>query len=217
MILNPDRIAQARTLVSQRLDQPAWSVMIQVFIGLGWLRAATEKIIDPRWWTGETLSLFLADHSGAGVGWYEPLINLAVDPQLVMVALTVIALQIVAGVTLLTGRHLSVGLAVGMFMNVHFVAAGAVNPSAFYLLAQGAVALWLAEQGRARALQRLQAMAGAGVFLALLSVPFIRTIHPAEVIDDPAIMLVTGGLLAAMCCEIAHQRCRSTGKIYSPV
>ena len=31
-------------------------------------------------------------------------------------------------------------------MNLNFIAAGAVDPSIFYVLAQGAVALWLAER-----------------------------------------------------------------------
>lgn len=55
--------------VSARLrDLPAWVVVTEVFIGLGWLRAATEKLIDPPWWAGGTISDFLADHDAITLG-----------------------------------------------------------------------------------------------------------------------------------------------------
>src|SRR3712207_202863 len=32
---------------------------IRVFLGLGWLRAAIEKLIEPMWWDGTALRFFL--------------------------------------------------------------------------------------------------------------------------------------------------------------
>ncbi len=48
---------------------PAWVVVTQVFIGLGWLRAAAEKLIEPHWWAGGTINDFLADHDDTTLGW----------------------------------------------------------------------------------------------------------------------------------------------------
>ncbi len=45
-----------------------------------------------------------------------------------------------------------------------------------------------------------EVVAALAVFLAGLSVPSISTIHPAHVIEDPAIMFVFGGTLAMAAC-----------------
>ena len=47
-------------------DQPAWAAVTEVFIGLGWLRAATSKIIDPSWWSGDHLAEFSTRDSAVG-------------------------------------------------------------------------------------------------------------------------------------------------------
>ena len=85
-----------------------------------------------------------------------------------------------------------------MAMNVAFVLAGAVTPSAFYLLAQLAVVLWVVESGRSawsRALASIVAL--TGLALAGSAVLSIGSLHPAHVVEDPSMMLVFLGLLAA--------------------
>ncbi len=184
--------------------QPAWAAVTEVFIGLGWLRAATSKIIDPSWWSGDYLVHFLADHDQATLGWYAPFVDLVVAPNAVLVALAVLVLQLVVAASLLTGRARTVGLGLGIAMNLHFVAAGAVNPSAFYLLAQGALVLWLVEAWSSRRAQAtLPGVAASGLAVAGFNLPFIATLHPAEVIDDPAIMFCTLGALTCLACVIA--------------
>ena len=126
-------------------------LVVELFLGLGWARAAGEKIIDVNWWTGDVLHEFLADHVPVTIGWYEPFLVRVVAPHVVLVAVTVVALQLFAGAALLTGRNRTAGLIIGMFLNLHVLAAGAVNPSAFYLLAQGAVLLAIAEARSIRA------------------------------------------------------------------
>ena len=199
------RQSATRRLIRDRFDAlPAWVVLTELFIGLGWLRAVAEKLIDPAWWRGETIERFVAEHANTTLDWYGPFLDRVVLPFTPLIAAVVVLGQLVAGLSLATGRRLGIGLAVGMFLNIHFLAAGAVTPSAFYLLGQGALALWLCEQtasgARARA---LRISAAVGAFVAGLNTPFISTLHPAEVIEDPAIMLAFAGALTALTCLLA--------------
>ncbi len=184
--------------------QPAWAAVTEVFIGLGWLRAATSKVVDPSWWSGEYLTGFLTEHNDTTLGWYAPFVDAVIAPNAWLVALAVLILQLVVAASLLTGRARPIGLGFGVAMNLHFVAAGAVNPSAFYLLAQGALVLWLIDRWSARQTQAvLPAVAASGLAVAGFNAPFIRTLHPANVIDDPAIMFATLGALTCLACVIA--------------
>lgn len=198
-------------LIAKRITGiPAWVVMTQLFIGFGWIRAAIEKAIEPRWWSGEVLETFVASHQDAAVWWYQPFLSSIVLPAAQVIAATVLTGQLLAGLSLITGRHLAVGLTIGMYLNLHFVAAGAVTPSVFYLLAQGAVVLWLAERKlHDRPVELLETAALVSLFLAGLSLPYVSTLHPAHVIEDPAMMFVFGGLLAALGClsaSTSHER-----------
>lgn len=180
--------------------------MTQLFIGLGWLRAASEKIIEPLWWNGEVIVGFLADHDTRSLGWYEPFISHIVAPNVVLIAGVVVVAQLFASASLISGRFQTPGLAVGIFLNLNFLAAGAVNPSVFYLLSQGALALWLAERGCARSLARiLKGVAIGAAVLTFISVPYVTTLEPARVIDDPAVMMATGGILTIIACDLAHR------------
>lgn len=180
-------------------DAPPWVLLTRLFFGLGWLRAATEKLIDPYWWNGAGIEAFLVEHENGTLAWYRPFVDHIVQPHLDTVVVLVVAIQLAAGIALLSGRHLGVALTVGMFLNLNFVAAGAVSPSAFYLVAQGALVLWLVEQ-QPEPLYRRALLGGTCflVVLGLVGTPLIRTLHPSEVIDDPAIMLLVLGLLAAL-------------------
>lgn len=185
--------------------RPAWVVLTELFIGLGWIRAAAEKLIDPAWWRGEGIERFAALNTDRTLGWYRPFLELVLDLA-PLVAILVIAGQIIAGLTLSSGRSLPVGLAAGMFLNLHFMAAGAVTPSAFYLLAQGALALWLCERhARPAPARALKVSAAAGAFAVGLNLPFVSTLHPHHVIEDPAVMFCLGGSLAVLTCLLASQ------------
>lgn len=179
--------------------QPAWAAVTEVFIGIGWLRAVVAKTIDPEWWTGESLEGTVAAHADLTLAWYQPFIDIAVLPWAALVALLVLIGQWTIATTLLSGRRRGVGLALGTLLNLNFVAAGIVNPSAFYLVAQGALALWLVDGWRRRRRSRLLPIVAAlGLLVAAFNLPFITTVDPAVVVEDPAAMFVTIGALTTL-------------------
>ncbi len=45
----------------------AYLLPLRIFIGLGWLRAAVAKAIDPAWYDGAALTVFL----DAQLGWSQ--------------------------------------------------------------------------------------------------------------------------------------------------
>jgi len=189
---------------------PSWVFIVQLFIGLGWLRAGVEKMISIDWWTGEYLRDFVAESAPLTLGWYEPFLDWVVLPAAPLVAAFVMFSQFAIAFGLLTNKRVGAALGLGMFLNLHFIAAGAVTPSAFYLLSQGALALWLAERSTKRETRHaLEATAVSGAALAIAHVPWIETLEPAEVIHDPAIMLATAGGIAALGCGLARERIRA--------
>ena len=169
---------------------PPWATLAVLFIASGWLRAGAEKLVDPQWWTGATLEQFLVDHAGAELALYSPFTDSVVAPAAVAVAWFVAAVQVLVGISLLVGWSPRVALVAGMALNVQFVLAGAVNPSAFYLVIQGALLVWSIDQLPARQRERAWGwLTPVAVGLFFLCVPFIGTLHPADAIDDPALML----------------------------
>lgn len=195
-------------IVEEALGVPAWVMLTRLFIGLGWLRAAAEKIIDPSWWSGAGVLDFIANQAPQTLGWYRPLADGWVSLHSGLVAAAVVVLQLVVAGSLISGRAVGYGLMIGMLLNLNFMAAGAVSPSVFYLLSQGALALWLAEQAGPRKLipRLLTSIAVAAYILGVMSLPFIGTLHPARVIRDPGIMFVVVAGLTIIGCDLAHRR-----------
>ena len=202
------RHARRRSRLAARLDVPVWVLLIEVFIGLGWLRAAVEKIVDPAWWSGDVVADFLADHQGASLPWYQLVEDAVVRPGMGLVLIYVVLAQLAIGGALLAGVRREIALGAGLFLNLNFIAIGAVTPSAFYVLAQLAVLLWVVESRLPAGIARPVAAVGAvaGLVLATASLPFVSTVDPALVIDDPAIMLTMLGVLVAGACVLLLSR-----------
>ncbi|MEM7129355.1 MAG: DoxX family protein [Chloroflexota bacterium] len=113
---------------------------LRLFIGLGWLRAGVEKIIDPMWRSGDKLTTFFQTQLGADAVYfpfYEALITqfFALNPM--SMSWIVMFGELLAGIAILTGTLTTWALLGGLFMNLNFVLAGVVNPSAFYIVIQG--------------------------------------------------------------------------------
>lgn len=192
--------------VAERLQSvPPWILLLELFLGLGWLRAAVEKLPSADWWTGETIREFVRVHEP--IGWFEPLLEVVIVPFAAPIGTGVVVAQLLIGFLFLTGRGRGAALALGTLLNLHFVAAGAVNPSAFYLVMQGALALWLVETAPPSGLERsLGALSVAAGALALVSSPYVMTLEPSAVIHDPAVMLVTLGSFTVLGCEMTSRR-----------
>lgn len=187
-----------RDEIKLRLKVPPWVLLVELFIGLGWVRAAVEKIVDPTWWDGSGLSGFLELHAALTLPWYEGFVEAVIAPNLLAVSIVVVIAQLFAGIALISGWKLSAGLATGLFLNLNFVAAGAVDPSIFYLVCQTALLLWILHDENGAARRPLRLLALTSLAVALLNVPFIWTLDPTWVVKDPAAALVTLGFLTAV-------------------
>ena len=197
----------APTQLLSASKRPPWLVVTQIFFGLGWLRAAAEKAISMNWWTGDTIRRFVAEHEDLSLAWFEPILDQMVVPFAPVVAIGILLTQLAIGASLVMNRGAAALLWLAMGLNLAFIASGAVNPSIFYLVGQGAILLWLFGRKQSTALRSgaLRLVAGLAAGVAAISVPFISTLHPAEVIDDPAIVLVMFGSLTALAAQLTHR------------
>lgn len=197
------RLVDARTA-----RQPSWILLVELFIGLGWIRSAVSKAIAPDWWSGAVIREFVTSMTGDGLVWWEPFLDTVVLRVPVGVAVAVFVGQLVAGASLLAGRWLGLGLTVGMTMNLTFVLSGAIEPSVFYLISQAVIALWLYENHRNPEVGRrsLRGFMYAAAVVALASAPFIGTLDPVRVIDDPAAVLTTYAVSIGVTTWVAQLR-----------
>lgn len=180
---------------------------VRVFLALGWIRSGIEKLISAQWWSGDVVTQYLVEQRPRMLPPLLPLVDGFFTPLAAVLSVIVLLLQLVTGAALLSGREVAVrpALWAGIAMNVTFIALGTVNPSAFYLVMQLALLLGLelqkdVERPPERRAQLGRAAKTAGTVVAastLLLVPLVTTLHPAKVIEDPAIMLITLGLLTS--------------------
>ncbi len=160
---------------------PLW-----LFLAAGWGRAAIEKVIDAEWWTGQALRGFLDVQREHMLPFFVPFADNVVEPLAPAIAWLVVWTQASIAICLISNRYTRPALWAGIALNVSFIMAGRVNPSAFYLVMQAALLFALSRPvGPRIAVHR----AIAWSIPALLAVLFAQTLHPAEVIDDPALML----------------------------
>lgn len=162
-------------------------IPLQLFLAAGWLRAGTEKVIDPTWWNADALRGFLVEQHPEMLPWFAWFSDVLVEPLALVVAWAVLVTQLIIGGCLLTNRSVRPALWAGIVLNVAFTMAGRVNPSAFYLVMEITLLFALA-----RSVSEPVAVRRAVAWLipATFFLPFVRTLHPRDVIDDPALMSV---------------------------
>jgi thiosulfate dehydrogenase [quinone] large subunit len=197
-------------------------VPLRLFIGLGWLRAGVEKLITPGWYDGSELTAYIEgqlEWSQEAFPFYGALMEGVFLPQATALGIAVMLAQLLFGLAILCGCLTNAALLGGMTLNVSFILAGVPDPSAFYIVIQlvllfggaGAIAgvdAWLGRGVRHPLLvaptedspdhatmHRITAAVSAGLALAFL--PFVSTLDPALVIEDPAMILVMMFLVAA--------------------
>ncbi len=188
MIASP-RLAAVRNGV---LQLPAWALLAQGFLAIGWLRAAVAHGVSRSWWNGEEVAAFAVDDELHPVAYVDFMLEDLVVPTSNVVAALVIVLQLSVALLLALNLRPLLGLAVGSALNVAFILSGAVNPSIFYLALAGVLVVWRLEIGLSTTAVRRLAMAltfGAIAVMATLS-PEVTTLDPAYVIDDPAVTLL---------------------------
>jgi uncharacterized membrane protein YphA (DoxX/SURF4 family) len=166
---------------------------LRIFLAAGWLRAAAEKIISQKWWNGGELRSFLVAEHSMGLPFLRPVMDHVFAPAAIPVTVLVILGELACGIALVIGRSMRLALYTGVVMNVAFVLCGRVNPSAFYLVMEIALLFAIADGAIGRTPSRpgrhTLTFAGAWLVLGAVFVPYIRTLEPAQVIADPAIMM----------------------------
>lgn len=219
----PVRHLHALVLAEFRKDR-AYLVPLRLFIGLGWLRAAVEKVLDPTWYDGVALSSFLAQQlawSQEAFPLYGTLMERVLAPAAAPIGILVIVLQLAIGLAIVVGYRTGPALLIGLGLNVNFVLAGVPDPSAFYIVIQ--LVLFAGGAGRVLGLDGLRmsaddalaltagpssrrvgdrrrlytGVAFACVVFAAAVAPAVTSLSPATVVEDPAMILVVSGLFAA--------------------
>ncbi|MEZ4660636.1 MAG: hypothetical protein R2911_24030 [Caldilineaceae bacterium] len=203
---------------------------LRLFIGIGWIRAGLEKAISPGWPTGHDLTAFFQQQLSSGhvvYPFYQHLITHLFTPHVVMMSWIIMVGQLLVGLAILSGTFTNIALLAGLFMNVNFVLAGAINPSAFYIVIQ--VALLLTEVGAIYGIDRILcrriglrflvaqpgdqslysrfetslflAAALSAVAIGAASIPYIRDYSPHSV-DDPAMLMLVLSVITGMAVAI---------------
>lgn len=179
----------------------------RIALGVFWLRAAVEKVIRANWWDGDDVRSFLTRQHDEALWFWRPVMEHVLTANAQTVAVLVVLAQLWIGPAILFNYGQVAALRMGVLLNVTFVFSGAVNPSVFYLLAE--MTLLLAWTDRAigrkptRSRRLIAAQAIAWFAFAALFVPFMRTVKPGELNDDPASTL---SLVAAIMGAIFARR-----------
>lgn len=201
-------------------------IPLRIFLGLGWLRAGIEKVIDPQWWSGAGVRTFVDAQLAGGHALppVRPLLEGPVTDAAVAVAAVVAATQVIIGACILLGWRTTPALFAGIAMNLVFVVSGQTNPSVFYLLVAwpllvgGAGSLFGLDAARAPVTDVLKLDWSAGVWVVVTAValgaaavltPFVVETAPARVVEDPALILITMALLVAGTSAVAGLRARA--------
>jgi uncharacterized membrane protein YphA (DoxX/SURF4 family) len=167
---------------------------LRIFLAAGWLRAGIEKSIDHTWWSGAKLRGFLTDHHDLALPFFRPVMEHVFAPYAVAVTFVVIVAEIVSGLAIAIGRSMRVALGMGVVLNAAFILCGQVNPSAFYLVMEIALLFAMADGvlgvRPTPVNRRTLVYAGIAAAHGFALAPYVRTIDPAKVIADPAMMLV---------------------------
>lgn len=236
ILSNPvsDRLRLWTYVEAELLKGNAFLLPLRLFIGLGWLRAGVEKMIDPAWRAGDAVSVFFQVQMAVGAvhfPFYETLMTQFFEPNALVLSWIILIGELLAGIAILTGTLTNLALLGGLFMNLNFVLAGVVNPSAFYIVIQGAllsgnagatlgVDSILNHRPRAVGVARSSSPADGNSswkkwallvgcvlcgFSATLVVPYIRDFGPHSV-DDPAMLLFILLMLGTMLLGIHFMR-----------
>ncbi len=204
-----------RTAAARFRAVPPGVLYPQLFLGIGWLRAAVAHGLEVGWWNGEEVAGFAAGQLTEALPFYRPFLEHVVPTMAIPVAVIVIVAQFAVGLALLV-NHRPVAFALaGAFLNLHFMAAGRVNPSVFYIVLAMAVVLWrpVTNLSKDRSHNFATRSTVVAAVVALVCLPFARTLQPSAVIEDPALVLVCLSVLLAGSAWIVHSQNSEPGPV----
>ena len=218
----------------------AYLLPLRLFIGMGWLRASAEKIVDPDWLGGTVLAAFLeeklvGDH--VVFPFYRALITDLFLPNASALSWIMMIGQLLVGAAILLGLFTNAAILGGLFMNLNFILAGAPNPSAFYFVIQ--VALFIGGTGAIIGLDALlgrrirtplfvakvgirswhyrskeRALLGLAVLsfgLAAYSLAHVQSYDPGLSVEDPAMILTVLFTLSSLQAFVSYLRQQPPG------
>jgi thiosulfate dehydrogenase (quinone) large subunit len=219
----------------------AYLLPLRLFIGLGWIRAGMEKIPEAEWRSGTELTEFFTHQLASGevvFALYGQIIEYIFIPIATPLAWVIMIGQFLVGIAILTGTFSSAALLAGLFMNMNFIFAGRVNPSAFYTTIQ--TALFLANTGSILGCDRYLSkkipftflvaqlnfekrhlwveritflgIAFTSAMLIGYALPHIKDFSPNSV-DDPAMVLFILSALGGLSTLIAFMRIEQAGVV----
>lgn len=117
----------------------AYLLILRIFIGIGWTRAGLEKVAKGEWWDGTAVATFLQGQMTTGkvvFPFYQDLITNAFVPNALVLGVIIMFGEGLIGLAVLTGTFTNFALLNALFMNLNFILAGAIDPSAFYMIIQ---------------------------------------------------------------------------------
>jgi len=190
---------------------------LRLFIGLGWMRSSIEKLIEPDWYSGVALHHFFYERIAEGdvaFPFYQFLMEGPFFAHAPLLSKLIIVGEFYCGVAILLGIFMRPALLAGLFMNLNFILAGSVNPSAFYIVIQ--LTLLVSVVGEVFAIDSIllppnsfakgatrrrysierakMALCFGGTLLCMLiTIPTayaIKTIDPVQSVEDPATLLL---------------------------
>ncbi len=126
-----------RFVYHELLRENAYLLILRLFMGVGWIRTCVEKLPEAGWWDGTALSIFLQGQISTGkvvFPFYHDLITNLFIPNAQVLGLITMFGEGLIGLAILTGTFTNFALLNAVFMNLNFIMAGAIDPSAFYLI-----------------------------------------------------------------------------------
>jgi thiosulfate dehydrogenase [quinone] large subunit len=222
----------SRWLQRQLKSEAAILLPLRLFIGIGWIRAGLEKLIDPGWPAGFALAQFFHEQMASGTvvfPFYQHLLRDVFVPHALGLSWLIMIGQLLTGIAIMTGTFTNLALMAGLFMNLNFILAGRVTPSAFYIVIQIVllvgnagyvlgvdqflakripvgllVAQPYATRGYARMERRLfMILALLAPLFGLASMPYIQDYGPHSV-DDPAMIMLVLSIISGFTALITY-------------
>lgn len=106
-----------------------WMRVLVFIVGLQWLHAGVEKLIDAGYVSGFGGTMYFFGLENPNL-WYVDFLNAYVIPNAEAFAWAIMIGEILVGISFMLGSFTKVGAVAGILMNVNFfVAAGHLSPS----------------------------------------------------------------------------------------